>query len=152
MADIGCSLLQFGYCGQHRRNWSLCVSLSITVNSVKLERQKLAAEQSFCYTGQPWSVRLASVRGQELRGCSICPNFTSGFTAPTGTASPTLFLGGKAKSCHSSKPLASRKIPEYRDVLSTPCVGRVYIQKAWPTVSDAMLYGNRTTMVQVGTQ
>lgn len=50
-ADIGCSLLQFGYYGQHQRNWSLCTSLSITINSVKLERPKLAAEQRFCYVG-----------------------------------------------------------------------------------------------------
>lgn len=62
------------------------------------------------------------------------------------------FLEKKPKAAIPQNPLASCKIPEYRDVLSTPWVGRVYIQKVWPTVSDAMLYGNRTIMVQVGTQ
>lgn len=58
MADAGYSLLRFGYYGQHRRNRSLCIRLSITVNSVKLERPKLAAEEGFCYADQPRAVRL----------------------------------------------------------------------------------------------
>lgn len=144
LADAGCCLLQFGYYGQRRRTCSLCIRLPVTGNSVKLGRPNLAAEWSFCCTGQPWSGRVASVRGQELRRPGVCPTSTSGFPAPAGTASPMLFLGGRAKSCHSSKPSASCKIPEHRDALDTSWVGRADIQTTCLAASGAMLCSSRT--------